>query len=120
MVFLFDKVPTYDEDTKLTDKDPTGAESPANSMSPRPEYNGRRPEPGLSQKYEKQMQLYFAYPSENGGSVICPSPFEDFLSCAHRVASPYAMYFFATIINTLFGSTGITIQLGGIVEVWVL
>jgi len=42
-------------DMKLTDKDATGAQTPANSTSPRLECNGNRPGPGFRQKSDLML-----------------------------------------------------------------
>ena len=47
------KVQNMESGTKLTATDATDAKTPANSTSPRPESNGRRPGPGFGQKSGK-------------------------------------------------------------------
>jgi len=50
MFHLFDKVPYMDLETTPTVTDDTGAKTLANSMSPRPDCNGRRSGPGFGEQ----------------------------------------------------------------------
>jgi len=63
-IFLSAGFQNVDAGAKLTAKDATDAETPANSTSPPPESNGRRPGPGFGQKSGKLVQILFAYPSK--------------------------------------------------------
>jgi len=65
-----DKVPNYKLDTKLTAKEATCANTPAKSMSLRPECNGRFPVPGFGPKALKHVNQCFACPSKPGSMFI--------------------------------------------------